>query len=137
MRTGRTKKGEIDMADVNSFFDTPDTTAEYDPKDIQDNKIMAVLAYIGILLLIPLFAAKNSKFARFHVNQGLPLMIVGLAIGIISIPLGLIPIVGIITSIIFGLAGICVLVLAILGIVNAATGKAKELPLVGKFKILK
>ena len=125
------------MADVNSFFDTPDTTAEYDPKDIQDNKIMAVLAYIGILLLIPLFAAKNSKFARFHVNQGLPLMIVGLAIGIISIPLGLIPIVGIITSIIFGLAGICVLVLAILGIVNAATGKAKELPLVGKFKILK
>lgn len=125
------------MADVNSFFDTPDTTAEYDPKDIQDNKIMAVLAYIGLLLLIPLFAAKNSKFARFHVNQGLPLMIVGLAIGIISIPLGLIPIVGIITSIIFGLAGLCVLALAILGIVNAATGKAKELPLVGKFKILK
>lgn len=137
MRTGLTKKGEIDMADVNSFFDTPDTTAEYDSKDIQDNKIMAVLAYIGILLLIPLFAAKNSKFARFHVNQGLPLMIVGLAIGIISIPLGLIPIVRIITGIIFGLAGICVLVLAILGIVNAATGKAKELPLVGKFKILK
>ena len=125
------------MADVNSFFDTPDTTAEYEPKDIQDNKIMAVLAYIGLLLLIPLFAAKNSKFARFHVNQGLPLMIVGLAIGIISIPLGLIPIVRIITSIIFGLAGLCVLALAILGIVNAATGKAKELPLVGKFKILK
>ena len=125
------------MADVNSFFDTPDTTAEYEPKDIQDNKIMAVLAYIGLLLLIPLFAAKNSKFARFHVNQGLPLMIVGLAIGIISIPLGLIPIVGIITSIIFGLAGLCVLALAILGIVNAATGKAKKLPLVGKFKILK
>ncbi|MBP5631489.1 MAG: DUF4870 domain-containing protein [Clostridia bacterium] len=125
------------MADVNSFFDTPDTTAEYEPKDIQDNKIMAVLAYIGLLLLIPLFAAKNSKFARFHVNQGLPLMIVGLAIGIISIPLGLIPIVGIITSIIFGLAGLCVLALAILGIVNASTGKAKKLPLVGKFKILK
>ncbi|MBE7048148.1 MAG: zinc ribbon domain-containing protein, partial [Ruminococcaceae bacterium] len=28
-------------------------------------------------------------------------------------------------------------ILAIIGIINAATGKAKELPLIGKFKILK
>jgi len=29
------------------------------------------------------------------------------------------------------------LVLAVLGIVNAANGRAKELPVIGKFKILK
>ena len=39
-----------------------DYTAEQDPQDVQDNKAMAVLAYIGILVLIPLFAAKKSKF---------------------------------------------------------------------------
>ena len=35
------------------------------------------------------------------------------------------------------LANIAFLVFTILGIVNAANGKAKELPLIGQFKILK
>ena len=39
--------------------------------DVQNNKVMAVLAYIGLLVLIPIFAAKDSKFARFHSGQGL------------------------------------------------------------------
>ena len=43
------------------FNNTTDTTAEFDSKDITDNKVMAVLAYIGILFLIPLLAAPNSR----------------------------------------------------------------------------
>ena len=125
------------MADSKSVFDTPDTTAEYDQQDIQSNKVMAILAYIGILILVPLFAAKDSKFARFHVNQALTLLIAGVALTILSVVFGFIPIIGLIFDIIFGLAGICLLVLMILGIVNAATGKAKELPVTGKIKILK
>ena len=31
------------------FNNTADTTAEFDSKDIADNKVMAVLAYIGII----------------------------------------------------------------------------------------
>ena len=38
---------------------------------------------------------------------------------------------------ILSLVWIPLVALAVLGIVNAATGKAKELPVVGKFKILK
>lgn len=53
-----------------------DHTAEFDPQDVADNKVMAVLAYIGFLFLIPLLAAPQSKFARFHTNQGLVLFIV-------------------------------------------------------------
>ena len=54
---------------------TVDTTSEYDPQDIEENKFMAILAYFGILVIIPILAAKDSKFARFHSNQGLILCI--------------------------------------------------------------
>ena len=57
---------------------TADTTNEHNPQDIEQNKVMAILAYLGILVLIPLFAAKESKFARFHTNQGLILCICGI-----------------------------------------------------------
>ena len=41
---------------------------EVTPEDVQNNKVFAILAYIGILVLVPIFAAKESKFARFHAN---------------------------------------------------------------------
>lgn len=63
------------------FNNTTDTTAEFDSKDITDNKVMAVLAYIGILFLIPLLAAPNSRFARFHANQGLVLFLAEVVLG--------------------------------------------------------
>lgn len=120
---------------------TADMTSQFDPRDIQNNKVMAILAYFGILVLIPIFAAKESKFARFHANQGLILFIAGIAY---SIAYNII--VAILLSIswrlywvsyILSLVWLFFLVLAIIGIINAAQGKAKELPLVGSFKILK
>ena len=76
------------------FNNTADTTAEFDSKDIADNKVMAVLAYIGILFLIPLLAAPNSRFARFHTNQGLVLFLAEVVLGTAGGVLGLIPFVG-------------------------------------------
>lgn len=130
------------MADVNNVMNTPDTTAEYTQEDINNNKIMAVLAYLGILVLIPILAAKDSKFARFHSNQGLVLLIcdivVSIVLGIVTAIIALIPYVGpILSGIIWAVIPIVLLVFAILGIVNAVQGKAKELPIIGKFKILK
>ena len=106
-----------------------------DPKDAQDNKIMGILAYLGILVLVPIFAAKDSPFAKFHANQGLLLCIVWLALYIVirifwAISLGIIA--GLLS---LGYLGI--LVFAIIGIINAAKGEMKELPLIGKFTILK
>ena len=54
---------------VNNMMNTADTTSQFDPQDINDNKGMSVLAYIGILFLIPLLACPNSRFARYHTNQ--------------------------------------------------------------------
>lgn len=115
-------------AKVANLNNTADTTEEYDKNDIESSKVMAALAYI--IFFIPLLAAKDSKFARFHANQGLVLFLGGLISSVVAV----IPILG---WIIAPLLSIAITVLAVIGIINAANGKAKELPLIGKFKILK
>lgn len=115
---------------VNNFTNTADSTAQFDPQDIQNNKVMALLAYLGFLFLIPLLAAPNSRFARYHANQGLVLFI----LEAISSAISFIPFVG---WIIGGILGIFGLVLTIIGIVNAANGQAKQLPIIGGITILK
>ena len=119
----------VDLSEkFSELNNTADTTSEYDAQDIEKNKVMAVLAYI--LFFIPLLAAKDSKYARFHANQGLILFLGG----IISSVVAAIPVIG---WIIAPVAGLVITILAVLGIINALNGRAKDLPLVGKFKILK
>lgn len=88
---------------------------------------MAILCYLGILVLIPLLTeAKNDPFVKFHIKQGLALLIAW----VITWVVGVIPVIG-------GLIGIIVsivlFVLFIIGIINAASGKETELPIIGKF----
>ena len=93
------------------------------------SKVMGVLAYFGILLLIPLFMAKDSKFVRFHVNQGLILFICSIVVYVVGrIFPGL--------STILWILDVAIFVLAIMGIVNVVKGRAKELPVIGKYRII-
>lgn len=101
----------------------------FDPEDIEKNKTMAGLAYL--IFFLPLLACPDSKFGRFHANQGLSLLITAFAGSII---LTFIPVIGWMLLPIFSLA---ILVLAIIGLVNGFNGKAKELPIIGKFRLLK
>ena len=134
--SGNVENSTINSA-INDFTNTNDTTSEYDEKDINDNKVMGVLSYIGILWLVPLLAAKDSKFARFHANQGLVLWLASIILSVASAVLAIIPIVGCVAAILLPVVGIGGFVLMILGIINAAQGKAKELPIIGKYRILK
>ncbi len=133
-----TQSAQTDFSQkIAGLNNTADTTAEYDAQDIRNNKAMAILAYLSWLVLIPLFAAKESKFARFHCNQGIVLAVAEIiAVIVLSILDGL-PLIGWIFSIAGSLLGLVCLLFAVLGIINAANGKAKELPIIGKFKILK
>ena len=137
-----TQSAQTDFSQkIAGLNNTADTTAEYDAQDIRNNKAMAILAYLSWLVLISLFAAKESKFARFHCNQGLVLAITEIiyviAYEILSaVILAISWRLGFLVSII-GIVGIVFAVVSIIGIVNAANGKAKELPIIGKFKILK
>lgn len=125
---------------MSNIFNTPDTTANYSAADIQNNKVMAVLSYIGILVLVPIFAAKDSPFARFHANQGLILflaeVIFGVANMILTVIFAFLGQIALLWTIVAFLVYIAFLVLLILGIINAAQGQAKELPLIGKIRIL-
>ena len=105
-------------------------TPSTDAKDIEENKVFGVLAYIGILFLVPLLAAPKSKFAKFHANQGCVLFIAGAILSFIWV----IPVLGWIVGF-FG--GIFLLVLAILGIINALNGKMEKLPVIGDISIIK
>ncbi|MFA6940136.1 MAG: hypothetical protein WCQ54_04030 [Clostridiaceae bacterium] len=104
-------------------------TNMYTAEDIEKNKVMSALAYI--IFFLPLIVCPDSPFGKFHANQGLLLLITGAAGEIV---LGLIPIIGWILMPLFSLA---ILIIGILGIINAFNGKAKELPLIGKYKIIK
>jgi len=115
-------------------------------QDANANKVYGVLAYIGPLVLISLFAApKESHFSRYHTNQGLVLWISTIAIWVVlgvltsvslfhsyywmggwAISLCLVPIINLL-----------ILGSAILGIVHAAKGELKPLPLIGKLRILR
>lgn len=121
----------------NEINNTADTTASFDQNDINQNKVMAALSYLSILVLIPIFAAKESKFAQFHANQGLILCIIGIAMSVINLVLGEIPVVGFILGIASGLVSLVTFILAVIGIINVIGGKAKELPIIGKYRILK
>lgn len=114
---------------VANLNNTADSTQEFTKEDIEKNKVMGILAYI--LFFIPLLAAKDSPFARYHANQGLVLFIFGFGGGLV---LSLIPVLGWIIAPIFS---VLVTILAVIGIINVANGRAKELPLIGKFKLLK
>ena len=97
---------------------------------MENNKIMAAISYIWILFLVPLFAAKDDAFARFHANQGLLLFLASIVLGII----GVIPVIGTIIALV---GGIVTFVFMILGIINALKGEMKPLPLIGGIEIIK
>ncbi len=121
--------------------------------DVQANRGIAWLSYCGLLLLVPLFARKNSEYCKFHVKQGATLLAVEIAYSILqAIMMAIIKAIfpgelkySLITgyyyansaatnifSILFSCGFVFLGVLAIIGIVNAATGKKNKLLLVGQ-----
>ena len=108
--------------------------------DISNNKIYAVLCYLWAFLLIPMFTSKGSRFLRFHVNQGLVLVLCEICSVIL---LTIIEHIFMYTPVFFlsillwTVYWITMVVYIIRGIVNAVGGTKKPLPVIGKIKILK
>ena len=103
------------------------------------NKWFGVLAYLGPVLFVPMFVKKDSKFAQFHVRQGFNLLIFWIATILLRYTIGLIPYVGKYFFVpVIWVAQIAILVLSIIGIVNALRGKMNPLPWFGdKLDLLK
>ena len=118
--------------------DVEDSSSSFDKKEIDDGKALAIISYIGFLAVVAYLVEKNNKFVIYHAKQGLNLFIVEL-IGAVAIG-----ILGMLAFFFIGLVSIisfvfwaCAISLSVIGIVNVFNGKAKELPLINKVKIIK
>lgn len=96
-------------------------------KSTGKNTGMAVVAYI--LFFVPLLTdAKDDPFVKFHVKQGLVLLIASIALQVVG---AVVPVIG--WFLILPLAGLATLVLFVIGILHAVNGEEKELPVIGQF----
>ena len=104
--------------------------ASAEAQGIDEVKGIAALAYL--IFFVPLLTHPDNAFAKYHANQGLNLLLLAIAVNVVG---GLIPIIG--WFIIVPLGNIAVLVLFILGLINALNGQKKPLPLIGSIELLK
>ena len=90
------------------------------------NVPMGVLAYIGTLVIISYLVDKDDSFVKFHIKQGLVLLVIEVIVWFLGMGLWMLwPL--------LYLINLATIVLAIIGIINAVKGREKELPLVGSF----
>ncbi|MBR5310314.1 MAG: zinc-ribbon domain-containing protein [Oscillospiraceae bacterium] len=114
-----------------SFPDESDHTADFVKEDIERTNILSALCYLYfVFIIIALLLEPNSKFLRYHINQSIILTVFGILCGLAAI----VPIIGWIVA---SVGSIACLVFTVMGIVNAYKGKAKDLPLIGKYSIIK
>jgi|SRR3989338_5097661 len=95
-------------------------------KDVEENKAIAAIGYLGILCLIPLLAKKDSPYAQHHGKQGLVLTIAWLILFVANV----IPVFG---QLVWFIGSIVLLVLSIMGIVKALNGELWEVPVIGQY----
>jgi uncharacterized membrane protein len=110
---------------------------QFDPRDIEDNRAIAALAYLWILFLIPMLARPQSRFARAHTNQGIILFIISIIFWVGSMILSWVPLVNIIWWLASGVFTLIYVIFAIVQIVHCLQGRFRELPLVGGFSVFK
>ena len=112
--------------------DTPAAPEVATKEDIEKNKVNAILSYLGILIIVPLLSedAKKSPFAKFHLNQGLVLLLAGVALSFVWV----VPIIGWIVGFV---GGIALFVIWVMALISAIQGEMKRVPLVGNVELIK
>ncbi len=115
--------------------DENDHTAEFDAKDISDNKVVAMLPYLmgAIGLIIAILMANTSKYVQFHVRTALKYLVVSTLVGLVSALLCwtfIVPIVG-------GIAMVVIAVLQIISFIQVCQGKAKDPAIICNLKFLR
>jgi len=95
-----------------------------------DKKTTGIVAYLTWIGLVIAFVAGDKEGAKFHLNQALVIMLASLICSVV----GIIPILGTIVALV---GGIFVFVCWIIGFIAAINEEEKQVPLIGKFQILK
>ncbi|MGI5896447.1 MAG: hypothetical protein ACOX6U_05760 [Oscillospiraceae bacterium] len=105
-----------------------------DPYDVQENKFLCILCYIGFLFVIPLVAKPQSRYVKYHANQGLLLFLFEIAVGFVtsmfSLVFGIIHL-GFIAGIVNLALSALSLFFMVYGIIATCEGHIKPLPVLG------
>jgi fumarate reductase subunit D len=96
---------------------------KFDPKDVEDHKVMAALSYIGFLCLVPLLTMRKSRFAQEHAKQGLLLFVVWIVGSFIF----WIPFVG-------WAALMVVFIVDVIAFAKCLMGEFWEIPVIGRYR---
>ncbi|MEE0060971.1 MAG: hypothetical protein UE295_09115 [Acutalibacteraceae bacterium] len=126
------------------LFDTKNSTKLFKQKDIDENCNLALISYIPFLFFVPMIIKPCSGYTRYHGIQGLTLFIVSVVLEFFDILLSAIfscalnDMPAVILTIIFTVViNLSILLFISTGIANAVKGEARELPVIGKYKLLK
>lgn len=116
-------------------YDPYDHTSEFDAKDISENKVTSMLAYLmgAIGVIIAVLASNQSRYATFHVRQALKFTVVEILLGIIAVAT-------LWTAVIPIAAGVMFVVLFVVKIIcffQICSGKAKEPAIIRSLDFLK
>ena len=95
-----------------------------------DKKVTGIVAYITLIGWLVAFLAGDKEGAKFHLNQAL----VNLLLGVVGSVISFIPFVGWVVGTVVGIA---TFVFAIMGIISAAQEQEKPLPVIGTIQLLK
>jgi uncharacterized membrane protein len=111
-----------------------ETTKTNTPTPSQEDKTVAILAYItliGFIIAIVMHGSNKTKLGAYHLRQALGLIALSVGTWILLIILMFIPCVGMIFALLSPFLWLGVLALLIIGIINASAGNEKPLPLIG------
>jgi uncharacterized membrane protein len=121
----------VSYAPVDPF----DHTAEFDPKDISDNKVVAMVIYLlGFVgIIIALLLSNSSKYVAFHVRQALKITVLSVLASLASVLLFW----TFIVPFVCGIFAIALFIIKIICFVQICKGKAIEPAIVRDFGFLK
>ncbi|MEO8209084.1 MAG: hypothetical protein ABI840_00875 [bacterium] len=98
-------------------------TLNITPEEIQQGKTMAIVAYLIFFIPLLMEDMRNNKFVMYHTEQSILIVILYVIVSIV----------GTLTCGIGMVLYILCIVLQIIGIMNAANGEVKPLPLIGQY----
>lgn len=107
--------------------DTPPPATS--PTEDRTVAILSYLTIIGFIVALILHSSKKTTLGAYHLRQCLGLIITSLVLAPVSMALGIIPIIGWIAAPILWLA---FLIFWLIGLVAAAQGQQKPVPLLGE-----
>lgn len=116
-------------------YDPYDHTAEFDAKDISENKVISMLVYLmgAIGIVIALLASNTSKYAAFHVRQALKFTVVE----ILALLCTALLFWTFIVPIAYGIFMLVLTVIKFICFFQICSGKAKEPAIIRSLKFLR